>query len=69
MDLCIALLRWYENQEHGSPNEAVVEDPLSLFKKVSYITSTTIFKALMFSLEKHSQWHYWLLLHDTCDQF
>ena len=48
MDLCNALLLWYENQEYGSPKKAVVEDPIYLFKKVSYINCEVIYQTFLF---------------------
>ncbi|XP_024398316.1 BTB/POZ domain-containing protein FBL11 isoform X3 [Physcomitrium patens] len=34
MDLCKALLLWYESQKRNSRNGAVVDDPILLFKKI-----------------------------------
>ena len=48
MDLCNALLLWYENQAYGSPEKAAVENPIYLFRKVSCVNSRRFFWACLF---------------------
>lgn len=47
MDLCKALLLWYESQKRNSRNGAVVDDPILLFKKVSHVNNGVSYKALL----------------------